>query len=401
MSVYIRELSRALSRRNAWVDIFTLCHQGAEEEVQSIGEGVRLVHLPLEGAAGARKEDLFSYLPQFVSAVQDHVERHGIAYDILHSHYWLSALAGERLKASLKIPHVVTFHTLARVKELADPAHPEPCVRKRAEEATSRAADLTIAFTEEERDNLGALYGVEEGRIRVVPAGLDSTLFSPVDMAQARSRLGLRTAKVLLFAGRLDPIKGVDTLLRAFALMDKDAALIVLGGSSGEGDELARLKALASDLGIAGRVEFRPPVPQWELPYYYSAATATVVPSRHESFGLVAVESLACGTPVVASNRGGLRTTVRDGENGLLVYDLSPEGFAARLTELLGDEVLERRLRSRARESVRGYSWEAVGEAVLAEYETLVSCASAPAGVAGQSTCDGSARICGNPRRIE
>jgi D-inositol-3-phosphate glycosyltransferase len=186
----------------------------------------------------------------------------------------------------------------------------------------------------------------------------------------------MTAARVLLFVGRLDPIKGVDTLLQAFALLDrvKDVALIIVGGSSGEGDELARLKALASDLGIARRVEFRPPVPQQELPFYYSAATATVVPSRHESFGLVAVESLACGTLVVASNRGGLRTTVRDGQNGLLVYDISPEGFAARLAGLLGDEALERRLRARARDSVRGYSWDAVGEAVLAEYKALTPC---------------------------
>jgi len=375
MSVYIQALSKALSQRRVQVDVFTLWHEGAGSETRDIAEGVRLVHLPVTGSADARKEVLFPHLPQFVSAMQDYVEREGIAYDVLHSHYWLSAWVGERLKSSLEVPHVVTFHTLARIKELADPAHPEPDLRKRVEDEAARAADLTIAFTDEERANLGSLYGADDSRIRVVPAGLDSALFSPVDAAQARSRLGVKASRVLLFAGRLDPIKGVDTLLRAFALLDRDVKLMIVGGSSGEGDELARLKALTSDLGIAERVDFRPPVPQPELPYYYSAATATVVPSHHESFGLVAVESLACGTPVVASNRGGLRTTVKDGQNGLLVYDLSPEGFAARLTELLDDEALERRLRANARDSVRDYTWDAVGETVLAEYRALAPCA--------------------------
>ncbi len=371
MNVYVRELTRALAQRGVNVDIFTLWHDGLHAQDITLADSVRFIHIEAGEGRNIPKEATFELLPQFTAEVLGFTKRNSLKYDLIHSHYWLSAWVAERLKPSLGIPHITTFHTLAEVKERTSPGHQEPQIRKQAEAEVARSAERVIAFTDGEKDDLACLYGADPDNVRVIPGGVDLSLFKPVAVAEARARLGISSPKVVLFVGRIDPAKGLDTLLRAFALLqeDRDVCLVVVGGNATGDDATARLKALSGELGTAGKVEFRGPVGQGELPFYYSAANVTVVPSHHESFGLVAVESLACGTPVVASNRGGLGTTVRDGENGFLVEEPSPEAFSNRILRVLDDEGMEAALRAAARGSVRGYSWDAVGAAVLREYE--------------------------------
>jgi D-inositol-3-phosphate glycosyltransferase len=242
-----------------------------------------------------------------------------------------------------------------------------------AESQAISSTERIIVSTLDEREDLANLYDADTNKIKVIPPGVDLSLFQPVDMAQARASLGITPSKVLLFVGRLDPLKGVDILLHAFSRLssERDLHLIIVGGNVGDHDEETRLKTLTRELGIADRVDFREPVNHDMLHLLYSTANVTVVPSYHESFGLVAVESLACGTPVVASNRGGLSTTINDGENGFLVDVLSPEAFSTRLARLLDDDELEVVLRANSRPSVRKYSWDAVGAAIQEEYQAL------------------------------
>lgn len=373
MNVYVRELTRTLTQQGMNIDVFTLWHDGLDVPDVSFADSARFIHVDMGEDGSVPKEATFDLLPQFTSQVLDYVERNGLEYDVIHSHYWLSAWVGERLKSSSRVPHVATFHTLARVKERAQPEHPEPESRKQTEDKLISSVERIIALTASERADLTGLYNASPNKITVAPAGVDLSLFKPVEMAEARARLSIEASKVLLFVGRLDPLKGGDILLRAFALLarKRNAHLIFVGGNAAEHDEGAKLKGLAQELDIANMVDFHGPVNQNVLPLYYSAANATVVPSLHESFCLVAIESLACGTPVIASNRGGLSTTIIDGENGFLVDELSPEAFARRLAQLLDDEVLEAQLRAQARDSVQKYSWDAVATAVLGEYEAL------------------------------
>jgi D-inositol-3-phosphate glycosyltransferase len=372
MNVYVRELTRVLTRRGLHTDIFTLWHDGLDTQDVRFDNSNRLIHIDV-GEGNLSKEDTIDALPQFADKVLDFIERNDLEYDVIHSHYWLSSWVGERLKSRLETPHVTTFHTLGRVKERAKPGHREPEPRKLAESQAVSSTERIIVSTIDERDDLADLYDADPNKIKMIPPGVDLSLFQPMDMAEARANLGINASKVLLFVGRLDPLKGVDILLHAFSRLrnERDIHLVVVGGNVADHDEETRLKDLTRELGIADRVDFRGPVDHDMLHLLYSTANVTVVPSYHESFGLVAVESLACGTPVVASNRGGLSTTIIDGENGFLVDELSAEAFSAPLARLLDDEELEARLRANSRSSVRKYSWDAVGAAIQEEYQTL------------------------------
>ncbi len=372
MNVYVRELTRVLTRLGVHTDIFTLWHDDLDAQGIRFANSTRLIHIDV-GDGNLSKEDTIDTLPQFAAKVLDFVERNDLEYDVIHSHYWLSAWVGERLKSRLRTPHITTFHTLGKVKEQAKPGHLEPEPRKLAESQAVSSTERIIVSTIDERDDLADLYDADPNKIKVIPPGVDLSLFQPVDMSEARASLGINASKVLLFVGRLDPLKGVDILLHAFSMLSKerDLHLVIVGGNVVEHDEETRLKALTRELGIASRVDFREPVDHDMLHLLYSTANVTVVPSYHESFGLVAVESLACGTPVVASNRGGLSTTITDGENGFLVDELSPEAFSTRLARLLDDDELEARLRANSRSSVRKYSWDAVGAAIQEEYQAL------------------------------
>ena len=373
MNLHVRQLSRELGKLGVEVDVFTRWHDSGEPEMM-IGEKARLIHIAAGNREDMSKTDIYQHLPHFLDNLRRFLEREKTPYDVLHSHYWLSASVAERLKEQLRIPHVVTFHTLGEIKNRARPAEMEPEWRLEAERKAIALTDRIIVFTAEERANLERIYGVDPDKVKVIPGGVDLELFHPMSDEEARRELGFSSqAKVLLFAGRQLPLKGIDILLGAMARLNGIGHLILVGGDSATVGETVRLRSLATKLGIGDKVTFTGMVDHGRMPLFYNAADVCVVPSYYESFGLVVAEALACGTPVVASRVGGLTTLVNDGETGYLVDELSAAAFASCLERLLGDDELRRRMGDTARSSVMKYAWSKVARQVLQVYEELTA----------------------------
>lgn len=377
MNVYVRELSRELGRGGMSVDIFTRRSDPTLPLIQPLGDQVRLIAIPAGPAIPLPPGELFPYVDDFARHVARFAERSTYGYDLIHSHYWLSAAAGLVLARQWDAPHVTMFHTVERLKgQQYGGGTPGEAARMRIEQEgrIARSVDRIIVSTEHEREQLQHLYGLPAARLAIIPCGVDPHVFTPGTAAERRAdRAAIAPGRTptLLFVGRLDPIKGIDLLLESVARMRTPARLIVVGGDPAGDPEMERLRARAAALGIGARVALPGAVPQAELPRYYRAADALVVTSRYESFGLAAVEALACGTPVVAARVGGLPSIVRDGENGLLVRWRAPEAFAERLDELLGDDTLRARLAARARPSVERFAWRRIGDEVRAMYADL------------------------------
>lgn len=373
MNVYIRELANELGQHNINVDIFTRWTSEAAPRIVRLNRHVRVIHIQAGPRAPLHKNELYHYLPSFVQQIEEFRQSEATQYDLLHSHYWLSGVAGMRLAQRWDVPHVTMFHTLARLKQLANPKEPEPQLRLETEQRLIRQADCIIAATEEERMQLIRLCGATRYQVQVIPCGVDLKLFVPYNKQQAREKLDLKLERpVLLFVGRLDPFKGADLLLHAAAMMEEDAEVLIVGGKLMGDSNLQKLQTLAKELRISHRVHFLGARPQQDLPLLYSAADVTVMPSYHESFGLVAVESLACGTPVVATRAGGLTAIVRHGETGYLVARC-PGFFAARLDGLLRNSGLRARMQATARRSIMHYNWKSVANSVLSIYEDVAS----------------------------
>ena len=379
MNVYVRELSRELGRGGMGVDIFTRRSDPTLPLIQPLGNQVRLIAIPAGPAIPLPPGELYPYVDDFARHVARFADRSTHGYDLIHSHYWLSAAAGLDLARQWDVPHVTMFHTVERLKGQqygggAPMENAATRVRIEQEGRIARAVDRVIVSTEHEREQLQRLYGLPDARLPIIPCGVDPHVFMPGSAAERhadRAAIALEHTPTLLFVGRLDPIKGIDLLLESVARMRTPARLIVVGGDPAGDLEIERLRARAAALGIGARVAFPGAVPQRDLPRYYRAADALVVTSRYESFGLAAVEALACGTPVVAARVGGLPSIVRDGENGLLVRWRAPEAFAERLDELLGDDALRARLAARARPSVERFAWRRIGDEVRAMYADL------------------------------
>jgi len=394
LNVYVRELALELAARGHDVDIYTRRADPDAPEVVPLavqlepggGATARLVHVDAGPPRYEPKDALPAYVDAFEAGVAAFAEREALRYDVLHSHYWLSGVAGERLKARWGVPHIAMFHTLGEVKTRSRISEHEPVPRIDAERVIARDADRIIVASRDELELLVRHYGADAGRIAVVPCGVNLGMFQPVDKEEARAELGLRDDdRILLFVGRIEPLKGVDILLGAAAQLksEPDCFVLVIGGDSAAKDgEMAHLRHLASQLGIAERVNFMGAVDHERLPLFYSAADVCVVPSFYESFGLVALEAMACGTPVVASRVGGLTATVRDGETGYLIPWRCPEPFAERLELLLGNEQLRRAFGQSARREVERFRWANVAEAVLALYGELIDGAPARSTVA-------------------
>jgi D-inositol-3-phosphate glycosyltransferase len=371
MNVYIRELAKALSHHHTTIDIFTRWTDETTPQIVQLGRNVRVIHIKAGPVAPIHKDDLAQYLPLFARHVEA-FSRH-TSYDVVHSHYWLSGVVGEQLARQWDVPHVTMFHTLARLKLLAHPDASEPAQRLEMERRLIQQVDRIIAATADERAQIARFCGAASNRVEVIPCGVDLKLFVPHARQQMREQLGLPLhTPVLLFAGRLDPFKGPDLLLRAAALMKEQAQVLIAGGNCGDDKDLQQLRILAEELHIDQRVHFLGARPQQELPLLYSAADVTVVPSYHESFGLVAVESLACGTPVVATGAGGLTSVVRHNETGFLV-PRCPGFFAERLDTLLSDADLYTKMSAAARPSVLQFSWTSIAEQVSTVYDELVA----------------------------
>jgi D-inositol-3-phosphate glycosyltransferase len=381
MQLYVRELSRELGRLGIHVDVFTRKTRPDLPRVVGFGARARVIHLDAGPQQRIDKNTVVQHLPAFIENLERFNEREGIRHQVVHSHYWLSGWVGQRLGQLWRVPHVTMFHTLGRVKNYAN-SHAggrrgvlETSMRIEIERRVIRGADAIVASTDAERQSLIEQYGAHAERIAIMPPGVDLDLFAPVDRGVARATLGL-TGEVLLFVGRIDPVKGLDTLLEALALLRHRPGLqlLVAGGAgsaqAADPDE-AHLRGLARKLDVADRVLWLGPVEQERLPLYYSGADVCVVPSRYESFGLVALEALACGAALVASRVGGLPSIVRDGENGLLVPWRTPEEFAARIERVLDDPRLAADLRRAARPSMARFSWAATARRVVGLYEEL------------------------------
>jgi len=376
MNVYVREVSRELGRMGLAVDIFTRSQNPAIGPVVPLAPGVRVVHLAAGPEAPMPRERVYDHLDAFVDAVDAWRLAHGAEYDLVHGHYWLSGVAGLRLRARWGVPLVQMFHTLGQLKNsvarTADELEPE--LRIGAETRIVAGADRVVAANAVERDHLAWYYDARRERVAVIPCGVDTELFAPADHGAAKAALGLPDAPLLLYVGRLTPIKGLETLLEAFALLAERPLLLLIGGDQDEpvNGHAARLRGLVEGRGLAPWVRFLGAQPQERLRLYYAASDATVMPSYYESFGMVALEAMACGSPVIASSVGGLTTTVRDGVTGFLVPDSDPAALAATIGRVLGDEDLRWRL---GREAVRWaahYRWPCVAEAVCREYARFV-----------------------------
>jgi D-inositol-3-phosphate glycosyltransferase len=356
MNVYVRELVAALAQ--AGIDCTTYVRRWAEglpDEVM-VEPGFRVVHIDA-GNPSLPKESLPEVVDRFADGVRDHLDR-GEGADVIHANYWLSGVAGHRLKHEMGLPLVTTFHTLARVK--AETGDPEPERRDRAEASILGCADAICVSCTEEESQVVRLYGQPPGRLEIVAPGVLHAFFSPGDKRGARRAFGLGDHPVLLFAGRIQPLKGVDVAVRALAeLPQRDAVLVVIGGASGtEGEaEVARLERLARSLGVWERIRFVPPQPHHLLSSWYRTADVVLVPSRSESFGLVALEAAACGIPVVASAVGGLLTLVDHGETGYLVEGRDPSQFAAYVSGLLQDPVRAAAMGALAHQRSMRYTW--------------------------------------------
>ncbi len=373
MNVYVRELSRELGRRGYLVDVFTRRADADSPDILQPSENVRVVHLRAGPEQVAGKRHLCRHLRDFERELLAFQRAEGIDYDLIHSHYWLSGWVGLALKERWRVPLIAMFHTLGEVKNLV--AAREPPCRTEIEREIARRADRIVCASDHERRILEAVYEAQPSRIAVVPCGVDLERFQPTDKSAARSALGLNGKRMILFVGRIEPLKGLDTLLAAAAQLEKspDFQVLIVGGDGTATDELRHLRDLTARLGIAHRVSFVGPVGHDRLPLFYNAADLCVVPSYYESFGLVALEAMACGTPVVAARVGGLTVTVRDGETGYLVPWQGRQLFAERMALLLGDEELRQGFGRTAREVAKGFGWGNVADAIEPLYRGLLS----------------------------
>ncbi len=357
MNVYVRELVSSLAQAGVECTTYTRADRLDLPSEVSVEPGHRVVHIEA-GPHHLPKEALPDVLDDFTAGVVAHIEAKG-GVDVVHANYWLSGVAGHRIKHALDIPFVTTFHTLARVK--AEGGDPEPIWRDRAEAEIINCADAVCVSCVEEEQQFRRLYGDPKGRIEIVAPGVEHAFFAPGDRSGARNALGLPVdAPILLFVGRIQPLKGPDVAIRALhALGRPEVKLLLVGGASGlEGDaEVARAHELVDELGLHGQVEFVDPQPHHILSTYYRAADLVLVPSRSESFGLVALEAAACGIPVVASGVGGLLSLVDHGETGLLVPNREPARFADAVRTILDDPARAASMGAAASARASRYTW--------------------------------------------
>ena len=391
MNVYVRELSTALARAGVECDVYTRASSGDVPATVVVEPGLRVHHVPAGPLEPMAKESL----PQVVDEFADNVmtlmvsgaglpasAATGTGFDAVHANYWLSGLAGHRIKHELDLPLVSTFHTLARVKAEASPeevSSDEPHRRAEAEAAIMRCSEIVLASCTVEATQLADFYDADPARIRVVAPAVDHAFFGPGHRPQARRALGLPVeAPLLLFVGRIQPLKGAQVAVQALAALRRqhpDAHLVIVGGPSGpHGEEHLRdVENLVASLQLADAVHFVGPQPHELLSTYYRAADVCLVPSRSESFGLVALEAAACGTPVIAAAVGGLTTLVEDGRTGYLADSADPLAFAAGASKVLSDPLDAERLATAAVVGARRYTWAQAAAVLRATYEELAA----------------------------
>jgi len=384
MNVYIRDLTRELGRRGIGVDVFTRSQdEHVPHVLHDLGYGNRIVHIPAGPEHPLPKEDLSRHLAAFRQGILAFAEAKSIRYDLIHAHYWLSGLAGLELRKAWDLPLIQMFHTLGVMKNRVarSPSEIEPEERVEAEKRLLREADRVVAATQAELAQIQWLYQVPTDNVVVIPPGVDTARFYPIPQDEAKEYVGVPEDRhLILFVGRIAPLKGIDTLLEAIGLLCEQGfldavpiAVAVIGGEpDASRDELSAamqsLERFCEERGLKEIVRFLGRRDQDSLPYYYSAADVVVVPSHYESFGLVALEAMACGRAVVASETGGLAFLIRDGETGFHVPAGDPSALAGRLAELLSDPGLRERMGKEACAYAGQFAWPLIADRILDLY---------------------------------
>ncbi len=387
MNVYVRDFSRELARQGIPVDVFTRSEDDCQPTVRhDLGYGARVIHIRAGPEKPIMVADIEGYLDDFVEGLNDFAEIENTKYDLIHSHYWMSGLVAESLKRVWDSPPIIQmFHTLGRMKNRVALSENEraPQSRIEAETRIMGFADKIIAATPAEYAQLHWLYAADMSKVVTIPPGVDLNRFRPIPKSIAKEEVGiLSDRRNILFAGRIEPLKGVDTLLKAIALIQKqapetvsDVDVTIIGGdpwSETPDDEMARLQEMRKELGVSDIVTFLGAKDQDLLPAYYAAAEMVVMPSHYESFGMVALEAMAMGTPVIASEVGGLAFLVQDGINGFHVPSRDPEALAERIFTLLNDKDCRQHLGRHALQSAQKYDWPIIVSRMLEIYQDLM-----------------------------
>ena len=374
MSVYIVELARELGKLGHTVDAYTRVHDPNDPIIVELGHNARLIHIEAGEMEEIHKLAVYSLLPDFACGLEAYRKENNLEYDIVFSHYWLSAWIGEYLQHWWSVPHVTMFHTLGVVKNSIGIGKTEPELRITTEGELARSIHHIIAPTEREKAELVNQYGVFPERIGVVPCGVNPELFKPIDREEARKETGLDNGKIILYVGRIDPLKGISNLVRAFSYLkdNHDIKLAIIGGGESSDEETVHLKMYAQELGVEDRIVFTGTVKQDRMPYYYSAADVCVIPSFYESFGLVALESLSCGIPIVANDVGDLRNIIRQGETGYVIDSNDPDQLAEKINLVLNKPADEKASALSIRGSVKEFAWANIAEALADEFRQVL-----------------------------
>ncbi len=388
MNVYVRDLTRFLGHQGVHVDVFTRSQdEHVPHVLHDLGCGNRVVHVPAGPETPLPKIELKKHIPEFVAGINAFADSKGMRYDLIHSHYWLSGLAAMGLKQNWDKPIIHMFHTLALLKNqiAKTPEELESDVRIEGERAVIASADRIIAATENEEMHLENLYGAPADKIAVVPPGVDTTRFYPIPADEAKEFIGIpRDERMLLFVGRIEPLKGIDILIRAIANMRRTGVLsrcphylYIIGGepdadSSHMNQEMRRLKNLCQELGVGDLVLFLGKRDQDTLQYYYSAAELVVMPSHYESFGMVALEAMACGTPVIATQVGGLQHLVQNEKTGFTVPNDNVEILEQRLSQLICQRELREEMGRNSVTYARSYSWDVITPRIIDLYRQTI-----------------------------
>jgi len=350
-----------------------------------LGPNVRVIHVVSGPEAPASKPVIWQNLPSFVDGVRHFADEEGIQYDVIHSHYWFSGWVAWMLESDWPgVPIVHMFHTLGHLKNLVAQTGAEQEIGQRVTVETEivEFADRLVAATPRDREQMITFYGADPTKISVIPPGVDLELFRPIPRSEAKAHLGLPPEhRMVLFVGRIEPLKGLDTLIRAMARvveqipsLGHDFCVCIIGGESEPermDAEMRKLDHLREELGITEVVTFLGSRDQTELPYYYSAAEMVSVPSRYESFGMVALEAMACGAPVIASDVGGLSFIVHDGETGFLIPEQDIDALAEKMLLLLSRPELRDELGARGVEVAQAYCWSCIADQILALYREV------------------------------
>ena len=381
MNVYVREVSSALEEAGISSTVFTRRVDKETPKVMAFGNGLKVVQIDA-GDFSLRKEELFSVVEDFTNGVEEFLITED-QHDALLANYWLSGSAAHQLKHNLNMPLITSFHTLARVKAASGDKSFGYEERIKVESEVIGCSDVILSNSSFETDQLVSHYGADPSRIEIVPPGVDHSIFNPACKSEARRLLNLSEQKTLLFVGRIQPLKGVDLAISTLAeLEDKDARLILIGSSSGmEGpSEQRRLTKMVKELGLTNRVLFVEPQPHEKLVNWYRAADVLLMPSRSESFGLVALEAAACGLPVVASEVGGLQTIVENGLSGYLINDRDPWSYAAHVSKIIDDSGKAEEMSEEAVERSKSFTWSVTAARIRRicldlQSRSLVDCA--------------------------